>query len=90
MSLTIKDIKVLPQSIQDLIGMFNADHRKQMEPVLRDIEWVSCECCSTSVPLKEAVYEEKCIYNWKYCSVFCFESDYYDMRKAMVKAARRM
>ena len=84
MSLTLKDISLFPQVIQDLIGMFNAEHRNQMKPVLRDLEWIECDCCEVALPLKEAVVPKD---HWglKYCSQFCFDSNYYDLSKSMAK-----
>ena len=63
-----KLIKQLPQSVQNLIGEFNVEHRTQMKCVL-DSWPVACYNCQDRIMRKDAI-----VWMWMnhyYCSELC-------------------
>ncbi len=62
----------LPKELKMHVYMFNPEHRKMMEPVLKEMNFVLCDNCSARIPKHEMYYEyERRGQHFVYCSAWC-------------------
>ena len=72
-------IYMLPQVLQDYIGMFNPEHREMMRLVCEELEWVECDnlCGDYARRLNQ--------YGKNFCSAWCCGKDSIDRRRYIRK-----
>ncbi len=77
-------IKQLPQYLQDIINMYNIDHRMQMKLVCQQIQWVYCNECLHRINNTTCIYKTILFNEYCFCSHYCaYHFEYYIRRTAM-------
>jgi len=61
----------LPQEIQDIISMYNVEHRKNMKLVCRDLEKEKCDACGGCVSKMYSINLNVFFHDYVYCSETC-------------------
>ena len=74
-------IKQLPQSVQDMINMYNVDHRIQMKLVCQQLQWVDCNECLNRINNTTSIYKTILFNEYCFCSNYCAYHFEYDVRK---------
>jgi len=74
-------ISELPQSIQDIIGMYNVEHRKQMKIICQELvkKMKQCDYCDDFINKNDAICVLMCCQKNYYCSVLCSDMAYEEM-----------
>jgi hypothetical protein len=74
MNKLLLEVSMLPQCVQDIIGMYNVEHRKQMILVCQELE-VKCAFCNDYVNKKSRLAFSEYIYLYycelTYCNTNC-------------------
>ena len=74
-------IKQLPQSLQDMINMYNVFHRIQMKLVCQELEWVYCDECINCINKTKCLYKKILFNEYYFCNDYCAYHYEYDLRK---------
>ena len=65
-------ISQLPQNVQDIIGMYNVHHRKQMKKICQDLEFIQCdECGDYLMKIKSISRSILFLVSFNYCDSKC-------------------
>ena len=74
-------ISELPQSIQDIIGMYNVEHRKQMKIICEDLKHVRCDDCGDYISKIKSISVSILFNDYTFCDLSCEWSLEYEIRK---------
>jgi len=73
-------ISELPQSIQDIIGMYNVEHRKQMKIICEElVENNRCDDCQDFMNKYRTICVRMYCQEYYYCSELCAQRDQEEM-----------
>jgi len=78
-------ISELPQSIQDIIGMYNVEHRKQMKLICQYLKQVQCDDCGDYISKIKSISVSILFNDYIFCCLSCAWSLEYDIRKGHIQ-----